>query len=71
MTLEGFLLNSWLATKNLFKILRIIKQVKNMLDGHFKTIVQKEFAFSDVKEAIKFYEENMTGGKVILKPSLD
>jgi hypothetical protein len=30
----------------------------------------KEFGLHQIKEAISFYKDNMTDGKVILKPSL-
>ena len=39
-----------------------------MLNNNLATEIQKEFDIKDIKAAKEFYEENMSKGKVILKP---
>jgi hypothetical protein len=67
--MEGFLLDKWLAKKSMFKILRVINQTKKALGSTLKTEIHKTYEFSQIKEAIEYYESNMTSGKIILKPN--
>jgi NADPH2:quinone reductase len=66
--LKGFLLNQWIETKGSIAILMMIRRVRKMLKSELSSEVQKEFDLKDIKEAIKYYENNMSAGKVILKP---
>lgn len=68
LVMKGFLLNQWIESKGIFALLMIIRKVKKMLREHLQTEIQKEFDLKDIKEAIEFYESNMSKGKVILKP---
>ena len=67
-TIESFTLNFWIETKGLFKLNQIVNKVKKFLTGNLKTNIQKEFPFSQIEEAMKFYKSNMTKGKILLKP---
>jgi len=66
--IRGFLLNVWLESKNLLKIVNIIRKVKKMIRQNLSTEINKEFDLKDFKEAIEFYEKDMSRGKIILKP---
>lgn len=66
--LRGFLLNQWIETKGTVSLLMMIRRVRKLLKGDLSSEVQKEFDLKDIKEAIVYYENNMSAGKVILKP---
>ena len=66
--IRGWLLNQWIEKKNLFSLLMTIRKVRNMLKENLATEIQKEFDIKDIKAAKEYYEENMSKGKIILKP---
>lgn len=68
IVMKGFKLDEWIMSKNILGILCVIKKVKNLIHQNLSTQIQKEFDLKDVKEAIEYYEKNMSGGKVILRP---
>ncbi|CAI2371956.1 unnamed protein product [Moneuplotes crassus] len=68
LILKGFLLTHWVESKNLLSLIFIIRKVKGMLQNDLSSEIQKEYDLKDIKDAIAFYEDNMSGGKVILKP---
>lgn len=68
LILKGFLLTHFVESKNLLQLIFIIRKVKGMLRNDLSSEIQKEFDLKDIKEAIAYYEDNMSGGKVILKP---
>mmetsp|Transcript_3320 Transcript_3320/g.2773 ORF Transcript_3320/g.2773 Transcript_3320/m.2773 type:complete len:215 (-) Transcript_3320:77-721(-) len=65
---QGFLLTHYIEGKNLLQLMMLVRKVKKLLREELSSEIQKEFDLKDLKEAIKFYESNMSGGKVILKP---
>jgi len=65
--IEAFLLNNWLATKSLWTKWSAVNKTQTLVGG---VTVQKSFGLHEVKEAIEFYQANMTNGKIFLKPSL-
>jgi NADPH:quinone reductase-like Zn-dependent oxidoreductase len=68
MTITGFFIGDWLASKNLFSILRIINRVKKMSKKELSTKIQREYHLKDIFEALDFYSKNMSAGKVIVRP---
>ena len=67
LKLEGFLLHYWLKEKSTWALMGVMKQSKTLLD---EVQVHKEFGFHQVKEAVEEYKQNMSKGKIMLKPSL-
>lgn len=65
--LESFLLPYWVASKSLWGQYSAIQASKKLIET---VTVNKCFGFHQVNEAIEYYKENMTNGKVFLKPSL-
>lgn len=68
ITMRGFLLNQWIEKKGIFKLLFLVNKIKKMMKDDLSSEIRKEFDLKDIKEAIEFYESNMSAGKVILKP---
>ena len=67
LKLEGFLLSNFLREKNLWQILSITKKAKTLLG---EVVINKEFGLHQIHEAMAEYKNNMSKGKVLLKPSL-
>lgn len=65
--LETFLLPYWLMSKSYWAQWRTLGAGQNLIDS---VTISREFGFHQIEEAIDFYKNNMTAGKVFLKPSL-
>jgi len=66
---EGAWLTPWLASKGTFAIVSIFSQVGLLLGSNLKTDIQKSFNLDHLNEAVEHYARNMSGGKVLIKPS--
>lgn len=69
-SLKGLWLTSWLAQQGLFKLYRVTNRVVELLPTIFKSEVSREFALDEVKQALEFYQNNMSAGKVLIRPTL-
>jgi len=68
-SITGFFLGTWMGSRNLIQLSKAAKAVgKLFADGVIETTVQGEFPLEDVQTAVKTYADNMTGGKVLLRP---
>lgn len=68
-SITGFFLGSWMASKNILKLAKASKAVGKLFQsGAISTAVQGEYALSDVQNAVRTYSENMTDGKILLRP---
>ena len=50
---------------------QLLKELKENFDkgeNSYDTLLGKEFSLKDIKEALKYYSENMSKGKIVLKP---
>jgi NADPH:quinone reductase len=68
IVIKPFKLDQWLLSKNICSILCVIRKVKRLIRENLKTDIQREFDLRNIHEAIEFYQSNMSGGKVLLKP---
>lgn len=62
----GFFLSDWLQKKNLFQLLRDIRKVQSMLSADMQTQVKARMALPHINEALKMYQNEMTGGKILM-----
>jgi NADPH:quinone reductase-like Zn-dependent oxidoreductase len=67
ITISGFFLGNWTSEQNILKTLTSINKAKTLLKNEFHTHVQRTFTINQVNEAIDFYKNNMSGGKVLIK----
>jgi NADPH:quinone reductase-like Zn-dependent oxidoreductase len=65
---EGFLLPSWLRTKNLLSQLRVAAKVQRLLGTDLKTEIQARFSLEEARAALAHYQSQMTTGKVLFVP---
>ena len=63
----GFQLGNWLNTKGLLFKLRFINKVKSALDTELSSQINRTFPLASVEEAISYYRQHMSDGKIILK----
>lgn len=69
-TIKAFNTFDWLHEQGFFKKLGLIRKVESMIKSEQTSDVLKSFRFEEVNEAIKYYQENITRGKVLLKPDI-
>jgi hypothetical protein len=62
----GFYLANWFAKKNLLQSLGVIGKAQRLLGTHLQTTVQQRLPLSSAQEAVALYQNNMSGGKVLL-----
>lgn len=70
LTLESFLLTNYLQQKSLTQYLEFIMKAEPLYMGDLSSVIQKRYGLHQIKEAIEFYQQNQTAGKVLLKPAL-
>jgi len=67
----GFLLGNWLQTKSLLFKLKFISKVKKALNGDLSSYINRTYPLENAGEAIAYYREHMSEGKIILKIGSD
>lgn len=65
--LEGFYLGNYVSSKSLLQNLKTINRVKKMLTDNLDISISKKYPLSEVNQAIDFYRDNMSSGKVLLQ----
>ncbi|MCB1177241.1 MAG: zinc-binding dehydrogenase [Leptospiraceae bacterium] len=68
--IEGFWLTYWLVATPREEFLKYTVEVQNLLDECFHSDVNKRFPLEAGIEALEFYGNNMTAGKVLFQPDL-
>ena len=68
-SIEGFQLFNYLNDIPEDKQAKMIESITNELssDGAYYTTISKEFIMEQFDEARKYYEENMSKGKILIK----
>lgn len=68
--IEGFMLPNYMATLKPEKAMDFAVQAEQQCQSTFKTEINKRFGLHQIDQALAFYKENQTAGKVILRPDL-
>jgi NADPH:quinone reductase-like Zn-dependent oxidoreductase len=66
---NGFWLGPWLAKKNPIQILMMWRRAQRLLSTQLKSNIRARYPFHEAKKAVQEYQSQMTGGKVLLRPS--
>lgn len=66
--LQGFQLGNWLQGKSLLYKMRFISRVKQYLGEELASHIRHSTPLAEVAEALEEYRQNMSKGKIILKP---
>lgn len=65
-TISGFYLGGWAAKRNIVQTLTAAKKVQSLAGDQLSSKVQKRFSIEQADEALNYYKNNMTGGKILL-----
>jgi NADPH:quinone reductase-like Zn-dependent oxidoreductase len=69
-SITGFWLGPWLySNKNLLQILTLWRRSQKLIATDLRSEIRAQYAFQDAKKAVQDYSNQMTGGKVLLKPT--
>lgn len=66
--INGFWLGPWLAKKNPVQILRTWRRAQSLLLTELRSEIRARYPFHEAREAVREYQRQMTGGKVLLTP---
>jgi len=67
--IDNFWLGPWISKQNLLKIMLLWKRAQKQIPNHLKSEIRKIYPIQEVKEAIRDYTSQMTGGKILLRMS--
>ncbi len=67
--IDSFWLGPWLRKQNLVKLTLLWKRAQKQISGSLKSEIRKIYPIQEVKEAIRDYARQMTGGKILLRMS--
>ncbi|MDX1688728.1 MAG: zinc-binding dehydrogenase [Candidatus Promineifilaceae bacterium] len=66
--IDGFWLTTWLARKNFDELLLLWRRAQKLLLEELKSEIRTQYPLREIKKAIRSYQTDMTGGKVLLRP---
>ena len=66
---DSFWLGPWISKQNLLKTMMLWKRAQKQIPNHLKSEIRKIYPIQEVKEAIRDYTSQMTGGKILLRMS--
>jgi NADPH:quinone reductase len=65
--MTGFMLSDWLEDKSLLFKLRFIGKVKKALASELASFINRSYPLERAEEAITYYREHMSEGKIVLQ----
>ena len=68
--MKGFNFGEWIK-QGIVSQLLILRSISKMIKSQLKTEVYKVFPLCNIHDAIECYKENMSKGKIVLKPFSD
>lgn len=68
-TIKAFTFQTWHDAQGIFSKISAVRKVHKLLTDDLKTEIAKVYSMDDVNEAVKYYQQHMTEGKVIIKPN--
>ena len=70
-SVDGFWLTSWMGKKNLLQSLQLWQRAQKLLTTDLKSEVRERYPLFEAQKAVKEYQNQMTGGKVLLVPEME
>lgn len=67
--IDSFWLGPWMSKQNIVKLMLLWKRAQKQIPNHPKSEIRKIYPIQEVKEAIRDYKSQMTGGKILLRMS--
>lgn len=69
-TVKGFWLRDHLEKKGFFGKAKMIYGLRSLIKGNLKTVIQKEYSLEEAQDAINYYKQHMSEGKVLIRPAM-
>jgi len=68
-TINGFWLGPWIMKKHILQIQRLWRRAQKLMASELKSKIRAEYPFEQTRQAIDEYLNQMTGGKILLRPN--
>jgi NADPH:quinone reductase len=65
-SIEGFWLPTWMGKKNFLQSLVFWQRAQKLMMTDLKSEIRRQYPLNEVRKAIKDYQSQMTGGKILL-----
>lgn len=69
-TIKPFTFMNWFTTQGMFSKMKTVWKLQKLLLNDLKSEISKVFSIEEINEALQYYKEHMTEGKVIIKPQM-
>ena len=67
-SIDGFWLTSWLGKKGFLGQLMLWRRAQKLIGTDLKTEIRKQYPLREAQQAVRVYQAQMTGGKVLIVP---
>jgi NADPH:quinone reductase len=67
-SIDGFWLTSWFAGRNFLRNLALWKRAQKLMATALRTDIRARYPLAEVQQAVQDYQNQMTGGKVLIIP---
>jgi NADPH:quinone reductase-like Zn-dependent oxidoreductase len=67
--IDSFWLGPWISEQGILKTMQLWKRAQKQMPNLLKSDIRKIYPLQEVKEAIRDYKSQMTGGKILLRMS--
>jgi NADPH:quinone reductase-like Zn-dependent oxidoreductase len=67
--IDGFWLGPWISSKNIIQIMRMWRRAQKLISTELRSEIRTRYPFQEAQRAVREYQSQMTGGKILLKPS--
>jgi NADPH:quinone reductase len=68
---SGFWLSEWITKEPMLKMLFLFNKIQKHITASHQTVIHKRVGLRDVSDGLSRYLENMTAGKILVKPQAD
>jgi NADPH2:quinone reductase len=69
-SIEGFWLPTWMSKKNFLQSVAFWQRTQKLITTDLKSEIRMQCPLDEVQNAIREYQSQMTGGKILLRPTL-
>jgi NADPH:quinone reductase len=70
-SVAGFWLPAWIAKKNFVQSLLFWQRAQKLMAVDLRSAVRRQYPLAEAQKAVKDYQSQMTGGKILLIPARD
>jgi NADPH:quinone reductase-like Zn-dependent oxidoreductase len=68
---SGFWLSDWITHQPMLKLLRSFNRIQKVFMHDHKTTVHQRVSLKDTQKGVSLYLQNMTAGKILVKPGME